>query len=427
MPPNALAAAEPRWRAWACLGLLLAGLYLVAGPKLALSQWRVDRAGNAGLDEALQWQRGELALSAFGPRYEAPEVDGRRYNAVGPGFTVIAFLGTTLSRLAGEPPDTFYPLYFVALVALPLPLVGFWAFCRVVGDAAWAAVLTAYLLIATCLLPVLVLCGQGSLYHLNHALAVTGLLLMGGDLLGSRRGWPAVLGLALAAWSRQMTVLYLPAALWLLLRSSRQAAASSGPDAAAAPNPSVPPPRRHRWSILLGAVFIVAVPLLLNTLKFGSPLDSGYTRMYAGRTDHIARRAERCFFGPANLPEHLWAMNLSFPRLDVRQGRPYLDSSGLAGASLWLTSPLLLGIFPACRRWWRDPPRRALMLSSIVVLLGVGCYHTTGSYDSGYYRYALDVIPVWLLALAPETASGRARWMTLMCLAYGGLYHHFVH
>lgn len=54
MPPNALAASEPAWRVWACLGLLLAGLYLVAGPKLALSQWRVDRGGNAGLDEALQ-------------------------------------------------------------------------------------------------------------------------------------------------------------------------------------------------------------------------------------------------------------------------------------------------------------------------------------------------------------------------------------
>lgn len=140
-----------------------------------------------------------MALSALGPRYEAPEVNGRRYNAVGSGFTLVAVIGTALSCLAGEPPDTFHPLCFVALIALPLPLIGFWAFRQVVGDAAWGAVLTAYLLLATCLLPVLALCGRGSLYHLNHALAVTGLLLMGGDLLGSRQGWPALLGPPLAA------------------------------------------------------------------------------------------------------------------------------------------------------------------------------------------------------------------------------------
>lgn len=426
--------AEPRWKVWGCLALLLVGLYLVGGPKVRFSEWIVTRGRNAAMEEALQWKRGTLVLSDANPHREAPEVDGKRYNVVGLPFVLISLVGTTLTEWFGGPPETFYTPYYVALVGLPLPFVGFWAFRRMVASSAWAAVLTAYLMLGTCLLPVLGVCGQGSLYHINHALAVTGLLVMAADLLGDRRIWPAVLGLGLAVWSRQMTCLYALPLLWIAYdraRSSPRSAAPVAPDPPATPHAGdgaalhglhSPPKRRSLQMAVVGIALIAAVPLTLNAIKFGNPLDTGYLRMYAGRTDPIGLKAQECFFGPRYVFEHAWAMNLSLPRWDVRAGTLYPDASGINGASIWFTSPLLFGVFLSARRWWHDPRRRALMLTSLVVIAGLWCYHTTAAYDTPYYRYALDFIPVWLIVIAPYTNGPRARLWTLACLAFSALY-----
>ncbi len=50
------------------------------------------------------------------------------------------------------------------------------------------------------------------------------------------------------------------------------------------------------------------------------------------------------------------------------------------------------------------------------------CYHTTGSGESGYYRYSLDFIPLWLMVIAPYTEGRRGVVLTLACLAYSALY-----
>ncbi len=434
----AAAAKEPRWKVWGCLALLLVGLHLAVGPKVRLSEWVISRGANAAMDEALQWKAGSLALSDANPRWEAPEVDGRRYNVVGLAFVLVSLVGTTLTEWAGGAPDTFYPPYFIALVALPLPLAGFWAFRRMVGSSAWAAVLTAYLIVGTGVTSALAVCGRGSLYHINHALAVVGLLVFTADLLGARRVWPALLGLALAVWSRQMTCLYAVPLLWIAWRgvgaSPRDvAAAALDRDSAAHPcdktsrsalrEASPSRARRRLWIATAGVVIIAAIPMILNTVKFGNPFDTGYPRMYEGRTDTIGRKAQSCFFGPRYVPEHAWAMNLAFPRFDLRGVcTPHLDPSGVNGAGIWLTSPLLLGVFVTWRRWWSDPCRRALMLASVAVVAGLWCYHTTGSYNAGYYRYALDVIPVWLMVIAPYTTGPRGRMLTVGCLAYSALY-----
>jgi hypothetical protein len=178
---------------------------------------------------------------------------------------------------------------------------------------------------------------------------------------------------------------------------------------------------------LAGVAIVAGVPMTLNAIKFGSPFDTGYVRMYEDRgvraSDFIGRRARECFFGPRWIPEHAWAMNVSFPRPDIRGGTLYLDRAGVNGASIWLTSPLLIGVFVACRRWWTDPVRRALMLGTAAVVLGLWCYHTTASYDTPYYRYSLDFIPIWLLVIAPYTTARRAVPWTVGCLAYSLLYY----
>ena len=420
----------PRWQVWGCLILMLAGLYLIAGDTIQLSTWRVTPQGNTALAEALAWHRGTLCLDrAF---YEDVEVNGERYNIVGLAFVVLAYVGTAVSGWLGAPPEQFYPPLFVAVVALPLPFLGYWAFRTVVKSPQWSAVLTAYLITGTSLLPLLWICGRGSLYEINHALAVSGLLLLAGDVLGRRRLWPSIIGLCLAAWSRQMTCLYAVPLLWLAWRGSAQLVPEGPQEASLATSTEMgrisSPPQTHRtqrafYGVLLGVLFVAAVPMTLNTLKFGSPLETGYQRLYDGREDRIARDAREQFYGPRYFLRHAQAMHVCFPAWDIRGGTLYAETGETDGGSIWLTSPLLLAVFLTWRRWWREPCRRALMLASFAVMLGLMGYHTTGAVGAGYYRYSLDFIPIWLLVIAPDLPQGRyGPPLTLACLAYSALY-----
>lgn len=397
---------------WSCLALLLIGLYLLVGDQLRLSQWNVTPQANAALDEALAWKRGTFAMKYN--TYEVAHVGDRCYNVVGLAFTLISVVATTLTHGLGGGAEEFHAPWFVAIVALPIPLLAYAAFLRQTRSPPWAAVLAGYLILATPLRSVLAMCGGGSIYYINHALAVTGLLLIADDLLGRQRIWPAVVGLALAAWSRQMTCFYALPILWTAWAQGRHAA-SEGPAPLRAK-------RRRRIIAAAGVALVAAVPMSLSAWKFGNPFDTGYPRMYAGRSDPISRQAQECFWGVRYVPMHAWAMNLAYPRWDIRGGALYAVTAHRDGAAIWLTSPLCLGVLLTARRWWRDPPRRALMLASLLVIAGLWGYHTTGSRDCGHYRYALDVVPVWLLVIAPYTEVPRGRRWTLACLAYGAMY-----
>ena len=171
--------------------------------------------------------------------------------------------------------------------------------------------------------------------------------LGGIDLLGPRRVWPALIGLALAAWSRQMTALY---ALPLVAMSFFGAA--NGPNV-----------KRHRWIALVGLAVIAAVPLTLNTLKFGNPVETGYGRIYENRSDPIGRSGQEKLFGLRYVPTHLRAMNTAFPSWDIRGGTLYPDTSEVNGGSIWLTTPLLIAVLLTLPRWWRDRSRRLLSAS----------------------------------------------------------------
>ena len=452
--PTTTPAAEPRWTIFGCLGLLLVGLLLAVGPKLSLSEWKVTPSGNTALAEALAWQRGTLDLGR--DYYEDAEADGQHYNVVGLSFVLVSFLAAGLTGLSGASPEVFYAPYYVALIALPVPLVAFWAFRMVVNSAAWAAVLSFHLIAATSLLPVLSLCEGGSLYHVNHVLAVLGLLVFAAALL-RERSILAAAGLALAVWSRPMTCLLALPLLWLAWKADgrgnrpfhgsmwhrrpacdptaetvvpHQEAVPQQKDAAppSSDEPADrPAPRRRNLAVALASVFFIAAPpMMLNALKFGNPFETGYTRLYEGRTDWIAERARRQFFGPQNLTMHAKAMNAAFPSWDIRKGTLHPATADIDGASIWLTTPLLLGVFITIPSWWKDPRRRALMLGTLPVILGLMCYHTTGSMGAGHYRYALDFIPIWLLVIAPYTQGRRGLPLTLACLGYSAMYFNLV-
>ncbi len=392
---------------YAYFSLLLVGLHLTVGPKLRLSEWHVNPSGNAALEEALQWKEGSLELHLN--EYEVAHFGGKRYNVFGLAFVLICLIGTTLTSWTGGGARDFYSTYYVALVALPLAPAAYLAFRSQTRSSAWGAALAAYLIGGTSLLHILQQCRGaqgGSVNAIDQVLSVTGLLIFAADLLGSRRIWPAALGLALSAWARPLTILYALPLLWSVRPGQSTVALS----------------RRSRWIAIAALVFIAGVPMTLSFLKFGNPLQTGYRYLYEGRTDPVGRSGREQLFGLRYAPENLRAMNLAFPSWDIRAGAVYPDTSNVNGGSIWLTSPLLLGVFLTVPRWWRDSARRTLMLSTLPVLAGIACYHTTGAVNSGCFRYALDFIPIWLLVIAPYVATRRAAPWTLGCLAYSALY-----
>lgn len=405
---------------------MMVGLYLTLGHKVKLSTWEVTRNGNTALDEALQWKQGKLALSH--DFYEDAKVGDKTYNVVGLTFVLISLLGTSFSAWTSCA-DHFDPLLYICFVALPLPLVGFWAFRSVVRDSAWGAVLTAYLIAGTSLAPVLAVCRGGSIYYINHVLAVIGLLIIAADLLGPCRIWPAVIGLCIATWSRQTACFYALPILWIAWRGALPQASPGGQTplrteqaAGKDTNHEAHQTNRRLWVALCGIAIAAGLPMTLNVLKFGNPFQTGYSLMYQDRSDRIGRKAQECFFGPRYIPEHAIAMNLAFPRWDIRKGRLYADIADTNGGSIWFTSPLLCGVFLTVPAWWRDRRRRALMLATLPVIAVFMCYHTTGADRAGYYRYSLDFLPIWLMVIAPYTTGCRGRTLTIACLAHSALY-----
>jgi hypothetical protein len=169
-----------------------------------------------------------------------------------------------------------------------------------------------------------------------------------------------------------------------------------------------------------------AAPLLaLNALKFGNPLDFGYRHIYVNRDSEPMARLCRAHgaFSPRFIPDNLYYMHLAPPAIDdLYFTHVDLKADQLMGTSIWITTPILLFTFVGAGTWCRDPPRRAMMLGSLLVMIGLLCYHSPGFMQSGYNRFALDFIPVWLVLGASQTRGCRRSGLTLACIAWSLLY-----
>lgn len=456
---------EPRWRPIACFVLMLAAVQAVAGPKIRLSQWELSAEANAGVAEAGAWIDGRLDLPqppGRDPLRDRPHdtalFDGRVYNVFPPLIGLLTVLLSPLHEWLSGDAARWLPWTYVPLLFWPLPIAAFVALRRQTGDSAWAALLTFAYLSGTGVLPCLNLARGGQLGAINHLLSQIGLLILAADLLGRRRIWPAMIGLAIAGWSRQMTLLYALPLLWIVW-SGRRAASR----------------RRALGLSLCGLIVIVAPLLTLNALKFGNPLNFGYRHIYAGRDDPMAQRcAAQGTFSPRFVPENLWYMHVQWPEIDVGL-TGYTIIAGGMGTSIWVTTPLLLFVLPCFAQAGRriiargnlspettgtarespsdtvsngavDPlafpreargnlaqpgarvepldrvARTALLLSTVLVMTGLLCYHTPGFLQPGYHRFALDFIPIWLVLIARHTRGGRRTWLTLACIAWSVLY-----
>ncbi len=397
--------------------LLLA--WAVSGFSDAWLRWKQTTAWNPAFLEGLAWSHGQLSLPHRLWDTAYLESAEKVYNVFPPLQSLLGLAAVGLARLSGD--DAPFPetrLFPLLVFGLPLPIAGYWVFRRRTRSNLWGVVLTVAWLLGTAVRPCINEARNDGVHHINHLLSQIGLLLLAGELLGRRRLWLTLIGLAIAAWSRQLTIIYAFAVLV----------------AASYPSPErerrVQMPRDTHGNLLLtrlslafaGLAVIVAVPAALNWAKVGRPFSGGYELIYVGRDHGLAKDVRaHGLFSPTFLTRNAYYMNAALPIGRAEDGllawRP-----AEYGTSLWIGTPLLALALVGVRTWWREPAARAMMLCTLPVIAALLLYHGTGQRQYGYWRFSLDFAPVWLVAAAPWLASGWRRWVTLPCTAWSVAY-----
>lgn len=385
---------------------------------------------NPSIAEGREWWAGRLDIperildTAYDPQ------TNRVYNVYPPLLSIISFVAH--APIPGRAPPYEFPEFLpLILFGLLLPVVGYWAFSRLTRSAAWAMLMTVGWLGGTALIGALRLARNCDVYHLNHILSQVGLLLMTVEILTRRRACMMLVGLGIAAWSRQLTIFFAPAVFAAIWWSGRQGASigmARKEDApmilrpAAGDRGPIYARRRDMLSLAIGLFVIAAVPMGLSWAKFGRPWRSGYALLYDGVKPELHERVSKHgLFSAAYAGENAYYMNVAIPDW-TRAGRWPKPIASDQGVSIWFTTPVLILTWLGAPVWWRDPLRRTLMLCSLPIVLAHICYHTSGEVAAGYYRFALDYIAVWLAVSAEWLTTGWRRWATPACMAWSVAY-----
>jgi len=359
---------------------------------------------NVQIAEAQAWWNGRLDLPER--VHDTAFKDGRAYSYFPPMFTFVAAM---LTPFFGGVPH----LTIVALVTTSI-LLFYWLSFQLSGSAPWSVLLTLGFICGTSAWPVFdIALRSAPPYHVNHLLSTIGILLLLTQYFGRRRVWVALLGLAVTALSRQLTVVFaLPLAF--------MAYADSG--------------QPRRWSRLTlaaaGCVAIGGVYLTLNTLKFGSPLTTGYMLNHEGRDDVFAREARAHGTLSAHwIPRNLYYANVGLPELQTvnlgGEEQRFIRPNSM-GTGIWWTSPVLLWLFVDAKRIVLDSRRRCLLISAALLFALLMLWHATGALQRGYNRYSLDYVPVLFALVVPACLAGWRRWMTCAMIAWGMVYYVWV-
>jgi hypothetical protein len=374
------------------IGVYLA-FYLLIDADVLTRPYLVSPLNNLNVAEGQAWLNGRLDLDARptpGSRpWDSAVFEDRVYNVFPPMFTLIS-----VPVMAVGPPGV--PNYIlILLLALPLPGLAYALFLRRTDRVYLAVLLSLGYLLGTSLLPLMNQgLRDGEVWHVDHLLCQLGLLIFLLDYFGHRRIWVGGIGLIIAAWSRQLTALYVIPLAYLALRHRGTST---------------------RWwralSFAVVTVVMAALPATLNTLKFGSPLDSGYRYVYDGRDDEMARDARRGLFSPVFLPRNLYYMNLGFPEVVAPYGVVRFRPNSL-GAGIWWTTPVLLLVLVDWRRLWRRRDVRYLLIGAAAVFAVLMLYHTTGRAQRGYNRFSMDFVIVLLAAVGPLCGGQKRKWVT---------------
>ncbi len=285
----------------------------------------------------------------------------------------------------------------------------------------------------------------GGPYFVNHTLVTIGLLLLLAEVFGRGRVSVAGVGLVIMTLTRQMTAAFAIPLVWLAFRRNMASGdgAGLGRDAGGerpGPERAAPVSGRHReraggspdaWGIrviglALTGVVVVAIPMVVNTLKFGSPATTGYMLIYEGRNDVFAHDARtHGLFSAAFVSRNLYYANIGLPvrhEITVAGKREVHYRPNDMGTGIWWTTPLLLWLFFDLRRILRDPASRSVLAAAAVVYVGLLFFHATGHVQRGYNRFSLDYLPALMAVIGPGCLRGWRSWVSLGMIAWSVVY-----
>lgn len=397
-----------RANGWAFAFLYLACL-VVLGPTVKFSQWTMSPDDNQSAAEAMAWLEGRLDLPSRGG--DIAVYDGRFYNVFPPLWTIVCYIYYSIQLWLIGPPPIWYPIVYSLVVAAPIPGLIYAAFRSSAVSPKWAALLAFHMIAGTCLWTVSSGLHRGWHYSLQLVLAQSGIAMVAIGLLGAPRYWLAALGVLIASWSRQTCLAYAVPVVVLAWMS------------------------QHRWKALMQAavplVIALAVPMTLNALKFDSPLDSGYRHIFQPGEDPLNATGVYDDDGTIDVfawrfvAPHAYSMWIDAPNVSLTHEALRIDGNA-KGNAIWIGTPLLLLALIDVKRWWRDPRRRWLMLATLPIIAAHLLYHGPVIGQAGYYRYSLDFVMIWLLAVAPETTTGPRRTFALTSLLWSVFYFYTI-
>ncbi len=167
-------------------------------------------------------------------------------------------------------------------------------------------------------------------------------------------------------------------------------------------------------SLLLPAALSVAFLGAYNAVRFGNPMEFGYG--FINDSSTIRERRETFgSFSLAFLPENLYTAVLRPPQ-EINPDCLISPDCGVVTPDLWgmgllWTMPLLVvGLLsPRDRFFW------AVALGSGIIMLPSLLYHNSGSAQFGY-RFLLDALPLWMLAVGRAVQAWSGRLLLLAVL-----------
>lgn len=389
------------WKSWLGAAVVYLVFFGMMEPSLIRPGTVFGASNNNQIAEAQAWWNGRLDLPV--KTWDTATVGTRYYSHFPPLFTFISVMAVPVF-------DGVPHWLILAIVVLPIPALAFFLFQRVIGRTGPASLLAIGLICGTSLWPVIDRTIRGaSQYQVNHALATIGVLILLTEVFGKRRIWIAGAGLVMATMARQLTIAY---AIPLLFIARSSEAADS--------------PRSRNLALVVTGVLVLGVPAVLNSLKFGGPFQTGYMRIYEGRTDALAEAAHtHGLFSPHFVPANLYHMNLGLPRIhpiEIAGEAEYHLRPNTICTGIWWTTPVLIWLFWDLRRILSDPGRRSVLMACAMIFVCLLFFHGAGQDQRGYNRFSLDFLPGLMALVAPSCFLGRRKWISGAMMAWSLLY-----
>lgn len=220
--------------------------------------------------------------------------------------------------------------------------------------------------------------------YFSHVVAVTGMLLALNEAVGRGRGALVGLFIGMSFLSRQLSIystIFLGMVLWQHAKFTTS---------------------KHRLGNLLAfaGVFGLAIGtyLIFNWLRFGNPLDTGYS-MWAETDDFMLQRLKTFgHFHPIYFFHNFIYMFVQGFHLEFSPpmylGKPHMDPFG---TSLTFASPF---VFFAFKARWRKSLLWGAWLSISICVLHALFYFGNGWIQVNGIRYALDFFPILIILVA---------------------------